>query len=284
MKPSKKGCADLHVHTTFSDGTFSPEEVVRRALQLDLKAIAITDHDCIEAIDYAHKAAEGTTLEVIPGVELSAAKDETEIHILGYFIDWKNGSLKELLDKIKVNRVDRMRKMVECLHKEGIDLDINKVLEHAEKGTVGRGHLAKLMVEEGVVRDFNDAFDRYIGDGKSCNVKHKRLDYGKAIDIIKKAGGVPVLAHPGTSGEDVNVKEYADAGMLGIEVYHSNHGVRCNKKYLELAEKFNMVITGGSDCHGDKKGRVLLGTVLVDEDVVETLRGEAERVKRDETR
>ncbi len=279
MKSSTDGYADLHVHTTFSDGTFPPEEVVVRALQLNLKVIAITDHDCIEGIDYAVKAAEGTTLEIIPGVELSAAKDDTEIHILGYFIDREYGPLKELLEKIKLNRVQRMRNMVERLAEEGVNIDINKVLEHAEKGTVGRGHLAKLMVEAGEVKDFNDAFDKYIGDDKSCNVKHKRLDFEEAIDIIKKAGGVPVLAHPGTSGQDVNIEEYAKAGMLGVEVYHSNQGARCNKKYLELAKKFNMLVTGGSDCHGDKKGKVLLGTVLVSKDVVDILRKEAERVK-----
>ena len=273
---------DLHVHTIYSDGTFTPEEVVRRAVELNLKAVAITDHDCIDGISHAISASEGTDLEVIPGVEISCSKDDTEIHVLGYFIDWRNASLVELFRKMKDNRVERMRRTVQRLNEVGLNIDIDKVLESAPEGTIGRLHLARLMHEEGFVRSTNEAFDKYIGDGKPCHVRHKRLDYTKAIGMVRAAGGVPVLAHPGTMGEDGFIPEYVKAGLRGIEVYHSEHQSPESNKYLEKARKYGLIVTGGSDCHGFKKGRVLIGRVIVGHDVVEKLREEAEKIRNEQ--
>ncbi|MGB2630603.1 MAG: PHP domain-containing protein, partial [Candidatus Omnitrophota bacterium] len=176
--------ADLHVHTLYSDGTFTPEEVVREAVRIGLEAVAITDHDCIDGISPAMKAAENTRLEIIPGIEISAVAADTEIHILGYFIDWHDPVLVEILRKMKANRVERMRKMVKLLNKAGFNIDPEQVIKSVPEGTIGRLHLARLMCEKGFVRGTQEAFDRYIGDGKPCSVRHERLDYDRAIKMI----------------------------------------------------------------------------------------------------
>jgi predicted metal-dependent phosphoesterase TrpH len=276
---SDGGFVDLHVHTTYSDGKFSPEEVVRKAIELGLRAIAVTDHDCVNGIPPTIEAARGTELEIVPGVEISAAKNETEIHILGYFINWQDPFLLEIFRKMRENRAERMKKMIHLLHLRGIDIDADKVFAAVSEGTAGRLHLARVMTEENITRDEQEAFDRYIGDGKPCHVRHKRLDYRKAIDIIRKAGGVPVLAHPGTMGRDEHIPSYVQAGLRGIEVFHSDHQPLASDKYLALAKEYGLIMTGGSDCHGIKKGRVLIGKVKVGYEVVENLRREAEKVR-----
>ncbi|MGB2600121.1 MAG: PHP domain-containing protein, partial [Candidatus Omnitrophota bacterium] len=267
------------VHTVYSDGTYTPEEVVQKAAELNLKAIAITDHDCVDGISPAIDASKATDIEVIPGIEISAVKDDVEIHVLGYFIDWRNASLTELLNKMQAGRVERMRKMVGLLQDAGLDISIDKVLESSSKGTIGRLHLARIMEEEGLVSDTKEAFDKYIGNGKPCHARHKRLDYTKAIDMIKDAGGVPVLAHPGTMGEDEFLPDYVKAGLRGIEVYHSGHETPESDKYLKKAQEYGLIATGGSDCHGTRKGKVLIGRVMLGYDVVEKLREEAEKIR-----
>jgi len=274
-----QGIADLHVHTTYSDGMFSPEKVVEKAVQLGLKVIAVTDHDCVGGIAPTMRAAKGTGVEVVPGVEISAAKGEKEIHILGYFMDHKNRRLLETFERLRRNRERRMRKMVRLLSGKGIDIPAEDALAMAEKGTVGRLHLARLMLERNAVRDLNEAFDRYIGDGKPCHVKHERLDYRKAIDLIKKAGGVPVLAHPATMGGDEDIPDLVEAGLRGLEVYHTKHRPSANDRYLKIAEKMGLLVTGGSDCHGMGPGKILIGKVRVGYDVVEALRGESEKIR-----
>ncbi|MEA3489681.1 MAG: PHP domain-containing protein [Candidatus Omnitrophota bacterium] len=278
-KDKDRPFVDLHVHTIYSDGMFSPGEVVKRAVEMGLRAVAITDHDCVEGILPSIEAAKGTGLEIVPGVEISAAKGGSEIHILGYFIDWKDPFLVVIFRRMRENRVERMRSMVSLLCGQGIDIDIEEVLTSAPAGTVGRLHLARVMLESGVVRDLNEAFDRYIGNGKSCHVKHERLDYGKAIDIIRKAGGVPVLAHPGTMGNDEDIPDYVKAGLRGIEVYHSKHRPSVNDRYIKIANEYDLLKTGGSDCHGMGVGEVLLGRVKVGYEVVEKLKEEAEKIR-----
>ena len=275
----KNGFADLHVHTNYSDGVLSPEEVVAKALEMDLRAVAITDHDCIDGVPLAVEAAEGTSLEIVPGVEISAAKEETEIHILGYFIDWKNADFTKELRKIQEGRVRRMEEMLALLQREGIDISMDSVLDLPARVAVGRLHLARVLVKKKFARDIKEAFDKYIGYGKPCHVAYERLDYKKAIEMITAAGGVPVLAHPGTIAKDEYIPSYVEAGIRGLEVYYTKHLQPVSERYLALAEKYNLLATGGSDCHGMGAYGVIIGQVKVDYGTVEALREEAEKIR-----
>ena len=267
------------MHTSYSDGLFSPEQVVKRAVELGLEAIAITDHDCVGGVAPTIEAARGTGVEVIPGVEISAAKGDKEIHILGYFVDCRNRDLIATFNRLRENRKKRMKRMVRLLADRGIDIPAEEVLTMAERGTVGRLHLARMMLKMKAVSSLNEAFDRYIGDGKPCHVRHERLDYRKAIKLIKKAHGVPVLAHPATMGGDEDIPDLVDAGLRGLEVYHTKHRPSANDKYLKMAEEMDLLVTGGSDCHGMGPGKILIGKVRVDQDIVNALREESEKTK-----
>jgi len=279
MNKTDSGFVDLHVHTTFSDGMFTPEKVVKKAIELGMRAIAITDHDCVDGITPAIEAAAGTSLEIIPGVEVSAIKKDTEIHILGYFIDWLNPQISKRFQRMKDNRVKRMKKMINLLKKEGLKVTEAEVFDSVKSGTVGRLHLARVMLKNKCVRNLKEAFDNYIGDGKPCCVRHERLDYRKAIDFIRASGGVPVIAHPATMGKDEFIPSYKRAGLRGLEVYHSKQRGSSNAKYLKMAKEQDLIVTGGSDCHGMEPGKVLLGKVKVGYEVVTRLREESIKIK-----
>ncbi len=279
MSYNKGNFADLHVHTIFSDGMFLPEEAVKTAVGLGLKAIAITDHDCIEGITPAMEAAKNTDLEIIPGIEISAYVEDTEIHLLGYFLDWQEPSLVERLNRMKENRRKRMMKMIQRLQEQGLDISEQDVFEIDLRGTVGRLHLAHVMMEKGFISSTKEAFGKYIGGGKPCFVQHKRLDCTEAINMVIKAGGVPVLAHPGVSGVDKYIPVLVEAGIKGLEVYHTDHSSADNDRYLKLTEKYSLLVTGGSDCHGMKKGSILMGRVRVSRDTVAKIRKESEKIR-----
>jgi len=278
-KDTKIEYADLHIHTTFSDGMYTPEEVVRTAVELGFKAIAITDHDCIDGIPRALEAARETDLELVPGIEISTAIGDMEIHMLGYFIDWKDPDLVSRLDRMKENREKRMREIINNLRANGLNISEEDVFSPAAVGTIGRLHLANVMADLGIVKTPKEAFTRYIGDGMPCSVKHKRLEYTRAIDMIKGAGGVPVVGHPGIADIDRYIPDLVDAGVRGVEVYHTEHSRSDNEKYLKVAEKYSLIVTGGSDCHGMKKGRILMGGIKVDLDVIAKLKDEAARIR-----
>ncbi|RKY42650.1 MAG: hypothetical protein DRP85_01915 [Candidatus Makaraimicrobium thalassicum] len=278
MKNDLGGFADLHVHTIYSDGIFTPEMVVRKAIELGLRGVAITDHDCIDGVSPGVEAAGGSGPEIVPGVEITAAKDGTEIHILGYFIDCEDPFFLETLRAMQKKRAGRMKKMLHLLSRQGMDLSMDRVLGTVSKGTVGRLHLARVMAEENMTKNIKEAFDRYIGDGKPCCVRHEHLDYREAIGMIRRAGGVPVLAHPGTTGKDEDIPSYVQAGLAGVEAFHSRHRPAMSEKYLALANRYGLLVTGGSDCHGMKKGGSLMGKVRVSYEVVENLRAEAKKI------
>lgn len=275
----KEKLADLHVHTYYSDGLFSPEKVVEISLKLGLSAVSITDHDCVEGIEAAVRAASGTDLEIIPGIELSSVIKDREVHILGYFIDKEEPVLVSRLGRMKENRLGRMKEIISCLNKNNVDISEEEVFEASRGGTIGRYHLACIMAQKGLIRTPQEAFDKYIGDGKSCVVKHKRLEYEKAIKMITKAGGVPVLAHPGTPNVDKYIPAFIAAGIRGIEVYHSKHSRREIDKYLSIADKNGLLITGGSDCHGSDSGNTLIGTACVGNDEVGSLKQEVMKIR-----
>lgn len=273
--------ADLHVHTNFSDGTFTPEEVVHSAIDKGLSCIAICDHDCVDAITPSMECAKKSpapNIEIIPGVELTVIKDKKEIHMLGYFISWKEKWLNEVLRRIQAERVSRIHKMIEKLRRFNIEVEPARVFDIAgRKGSVGRLHLARAMLEIKAVSSIQKAFDKYIGDLKPCYVEDIGFNPKEAINFILKANGVPVLAHPYTIKDDSLVREFIEYGIRGIEVFHIDHSPAVSKKYEKIAAEHGLLALGGSDCHGLGKGRVLLGRVKMPYSVVEKLKKEAKR-------
>jgi len=276
--------ADLHIHTIHSDSTLSPDEVVDIALKKGLSAIAITDHDCVDGIAPALRRAEGRALEVIPGVELSAEIDGAELHILGYFIEWREPWFVKKLEEMRKVRTERIRKMTSKLRDFGLDIEPEKVFKLSGPGSVGRLHLAMALYKEGVTSSVKEAFNKYIGDKAPCNVKKFRLDPEEAIYMILKSGGVPVLAHPRVLGRDDLIPGLVKKGIRGIEVYHTDHPRSAALRYKDIASQYGLIGTGGSDCHGAGKVNVLIGTTKVPYSVVEDLRKDAEGARESKTR
>jgi len=273
--------ADLHVHTFYSDSTFSPEEVVTWAAKKGLSAVAICDHDSVDGIEPCKTSGKAVDVEIIPGIELTVEKSDVEIHILGYFFDYTAQWLKDKLKEMQEGRIDRIYKMVEKLNAEGVDVKAEDVFRLSGEGSVGRLHLAQAMLATGKVKTFKEVFNKYIGFQKSCYVSNVRFTPKEALDVLLRAGGVPVLAHPGIMNRDEYIPELIEYGLRGIEVYHTDHKPSVVKHYEELAGQYGLLMTGGSDCHGLGKGRVLLGGVRVPYELVEKLREESEHIKHE---
>lgn len=265
--------ADLHIHTTASDGLLTPEEVVQWAIHKKLRAVAITDHDTVKGIQPAMKASSELKLEIIPGIEFSSEHMEEEIHILGYYIDYNNTWLQSKLDEMYQSRYERAIKMIDKLKAIGIAISLEQVQRIAEQGTIGRPHIARAMIEKGYIDNIKDAFKQYIGKDGPAYVERYRISCQEAIDIIKQLGGVPVLAHPGLINYTEYIREILDMGIEGIEVYHSKHDNENMRYALRLAAEKELLITGGSDCHGMfLNDQPILGNVWVDYKYVELLK------------
>ncbi len=274
--------ADLHVHTFYSDSTFSPEEVVSCAKEQGLAAIAICDHDTVDGIDPCMALGLENGVEIIPGIEMSVEKMDAEIHVLGYFIDWKQEWLRKKLKEIQDSRVERIFVMIEKLKAMGVNIDAEEVFKIAvNKGSVGRLHVAKAMLNSGAIKNLREAFGKYIGFAKPCYVPYAKLSTKDTMELILKSGGVPVIAHPDLIGNDEYISEFIDYGLRGLEVYHTDHKSHVSKKYEAMAKELGLIMTGGSDCHGMGKGRILMGTVRVTYELVERLKEEARKIKDD---
>ena len=271
--------ADLHIHTKFSDGTFAPERIVKQAHELGLSCIAITDHDTICAIEPAIKEADLLNIEIIPGVELSAEIDDYEIHILGYFIDWRADWFKRKLEQICDVRKKRALAIIKKLQVFGINLDANEVMQEATLGAVGRLHIARMLQKKGFVHSIQEAFNKYIGNGRPCYVKKFKLTVAEAIDMMRRLKGLAVLAHPYSIGNDELISEFAQLGLRGIEVYYPEYDRATTEHYQNLAKKYGLLVTGGSDCHGLGKDRVMMGEIKIPYNLVEALKKEAEVLK-----
>ncbi|MBI5124471.1 MAG: PHP domain-containing protein [Candidatus Omnitrophica bacterium] len=273
--------ADLHVHTSYSDSTLSPEEVVSCAKEKGLAAIAICDHDSIDGIEPCMAIGARLGVEIIPSIEMSAEKIDAEIHILGYFIDWKQDWFKDKLKEIRAARVERVYKIVDKLKTFDIIVDPKEVFKIAgNNASVGRLHIAQAMLDTGKIKSMKEAFIKYIGFLKPCYVPYIKFSPQEAISLILKVGGVPVIAHPDLIGNDKYIEEFVRYGLRGIEAYHTDHKPRVSKRYEEFAKRHNLIVTGGSDCHGMGKGRILMGGVKVPYELVEKLKEEAERVRK----
>ncbi|MCL5037027.1 MAG: PHP domain-containing protein [Chloroflexi bacterium] len=244
---------DLHCHTIFSDGILSPEEVVKVAVNKGLRVLSITDHDCLGGVIPAQNAAKGTPLSIITGIELNSENTHSEVHILGYGIDPNDPVLNEKLQEIRQRRVIRIRQILKKLNKLGMDVSFEKVLENAQGESLCRPHIGRVMVKLGYVKNYQESFDKYLARGMPAYVPRKKFTPEIAVEIIKEAGGVPVLAHPGLVAEDVEalIIRLLPLGLEGIEAYYPHHNGEKTRYFAELAGRYNLLTTGGSDYHGE---------------------------------
>ncbi|OGR27254.1 MAG: phosphoesterase [Desulfobacca sp. RBG_16_60_12] len=258
---------DLHVHSTASDGSYSPAEVVRQAKAGGLTAMALTDHDTVDGLPEAMAAGQTLGLEVIPGVEISAQFPGGTMHILGLYVDYHNGLLDQRLAVLKQARIDRNPQIIAKLNALGIPITMARVEEISGGGQVGRPHIARALMEAGYVSDLQEAFDKYLGWRKLAYVSKFRFPPDQALTMIKEAKGIPVLAHPFTLGLGSAyalknlVMELKAQGLAGLEVFYSEHTPEQQARYLKLALELDLLITGGSDYHGLNKPEITLGSM-----------------------
>jgi len=253
--------ADLHLHTYFSDGTYSPEELVGDAKRSGLKAIAVTDHDTLEGCRRAAQASEAAGIEFLPGTELTAEQDDTELHILGYLIDISNEKLLTEIAKFQSVRQQRVREMVARLNQARVPLEAEAVFALANCRSPGRPHVARALVKAGLCSSLDEAFERFLKKNRPAWVPKFKMSAAQAIELIHEAGGVAVMAHPGLNRADETIPAMVEAGLDGIECFHSKHSTATVEHYLELADRFHLLVTGGSDCHGMNKGKPLIGSI-----------------------
>jgi len=268
---------DLHIHSTFSDGGFTPEEIVKYASKKGLAAIAITDHDNTDATLSAIRAGKKLGVEIVPGVELSVEPEsprDEEIHILGYYINWQDENFQEKLRRFQEARRKRAYKILEKLDRLGIKIDPQQLFELAGKGSVGRMHVAKVLKDEGFVDYLQKAFDLYLAYGKPAYVPKLRLPSQEALDLISRIGGISVIAHPLYGGNSKEIiQKLKGLGLDGIEVYYTNHTPEDVKRFRSWAKAFSLLITGGSDSHGGTLDEeVLIGNQEVPYDVLAQLK------------
>jgi hypothetical protein len=267
------GKADLHIHTTFSDGAYSPRDVLQLAGRAGLTTISITDHDHVGAIDEAIAIGRDCGIHVIPGVELSASVGDVDIHILGYFLDHHNERLLEYLSHLRAERFKRAERIVGKLHNLNIPLPFNAVLEQAGDGSIGRPHIAHALVEHGLTQSYYEAFLKYIGTGKPAYEKKFQVSPREAIALISGTGGLSFIAHPANMVDDTLLWGLIDAGVDGIEVVHPAHSVERVNYYRGIASEHFLLMSGGSDFHGGKKnGTEVLGMYSIPESQVAMMR------------
>ncbi|NLZ38711.1 MAG: PHP domain-containing protein [Firmicutes bacterium] len=246
--------ADLHVHTTASDGLYSPEEVVKLAARKGLQALAVTDHDTVDGIKEAQLTGEKVGIEVWPGIELSTEYEDSEIHLLGFGIDPDAVSLFTLLSRLRESRFERTEKIVAVLKKMDYQITMEEILQEAGNAAPGRAHIARLLVKKGYRKNVPEVFATLLDKGQPAYVKRYKITPQEAIATIRAAGGAACWAHPGLAKKDHLLALFIKYGLHGIEVFHPDHSNAAEKKYLSLAQEPGLLITGGSDFHGKEMG------------------------------
>jgi len=271
---------DLHVHSTASDGRYSPAEIVRMAVSKGLKTIALADHDTVDGVAPALVAArEFPGLKVIPAVELSTDTPSGEVHVLGYFIDHTDREFKASLERMRNSRIVRAEKMVVKLKQLGCNIEWERIQEIAGKGSIGRAHVAQALLEKGYISSFKEAFSKYIGHDCPAYVGREKLVPVAAVQLILQTNGLPVLAHPFTSlNPEAMIKELKTVGLAGIEAYYAGYLPAEVSSLLNLAQKYDLIPTGGTDYHGiDVTSDIMLGGTEVPSSCVERLVDMAEQ-------
>jgi len=262
---------DLHLHSTASDGSETPEAVVALAHRNGVKVMALTDHDSIDGLPAAEERAGRAGIRLIPGVELSVAESGFDVHLLAYGFDRGDKTLAEALARYRESRRERARKMLSRLKGLGIRISIEEVEEIAQGGAIGRPHVAEALMRNGHIETFNEAFQRYLGHHAPAYVPKQTVTLEEASSIVRDAGGVTVLAHPGTVNRDHLIPAWARRGLDGIEVWHTKHDASAIARYKGFAQLHGLLMTGGSDYHGERTPDTTIGGVAVPESILPPL-------------
>lgn len=270
--------ADLHLHTNFSDGTYTPEELASHGQRLGFHTLALSDHDTVEGCTRMGLACEGYGIEFIPAAELTAELDGHELHLLGYFLDTTHQKLLTELARFQEVRQNRIREMVSRIQKLNVPLREETVFALANCRSPGRPHVARALVKQGLCYNLDEAFDRFLKKGKPAWVPKFKMSAIDAIDLVHQAGGVAVMAHPGLNRCDDLIPALAECGLDGLECYHTKHAAAEAEHYLRYAEQLGLLVTGGSDCHGLSKGKPLIGGIKLPYARVEALKQRAAEI------
>jgi 3',5'-nucleoside bisphosphate phosphatase len=262
--------SDLHIHSRYSDGSLWPEEIIKIANVKGIKCISITDHDTVDSQSIIETIPKHFDLEVVSGLELSTEYMDREIHILGYYIDYKNPILICELEKIRESRKNRAKDIISKLNHLNIDVNFDEIA--VNNSCIGRPHIAKALVSKGYVKNTKEAFQQFLIKDKPAYVERFKISYKDALKLICDCGGVPVLAHPGEIYKGLHIdsiiKEFKVYGLKGLEVFHPAHSVSQINTFYNISKKYSLVITGGSDCHGIKyQNEFLLGTCGLSEEL-----------------
>ncbi len=267
---------DLHIHTNYSDGLFDPIQVIKLARERGLDGIAITDHDTISGIEEAKNYIESNykgNFSLVPGIEFGCIDEGEEIHILAYFIDYKNPELLDLIAKLKLSRINRSKKIIQKLNELGIPISFDEVLKETKDNLIGRPHIARALIKKGYSKDIANAFDKYIGVGKPAYVDRFKLGLREVIGLVNNIGGISVLAHPGLLKDKTKIQKCIELGIDGIECIHSDHSYEETKHFKKICIDNNLKITGGSDCHGQyQEGDLLLGNYYLELENIDMLK------------
>lgn len=270
VQPDPERAADLHVHSNASDGSVPPSELPAMAAKAGLDAIALTDHDTLEGVETAREGGKECGVLVVPGVELTGyapaaeGEEEVEIHIIGLYVDVEDEALADRLEELRATRTERVRKIAELLQDLGEDIEAEDILARAGGDSVGRVHVARELVERGVCRDVSDAFNRFLAQGEPAYVPKEHMTPAEAVKLIRRAGGCAVLSHPGLLADmEMYLPELLEAGLDALEVHYPRHSASQEKELMDLAEEYDLLVTGGSDFHGEAKPYISLGQETV---------------------
>lgn len=267
--------SDLHIHSSYSDGILTPYEIITVADKKNIKYISITDHDTVDSQTCIESFKGPKKLTIIPGIELSTEYMQHEIHLLGYFIDINNTDLKDALRSIRQSRIDRITEIINTLNKLDIKISIEDIAID-KYISIGRPHIARVLVEKGYSSSIKEAFTNYLMKGRPAFIERYKIAYKDAMQLIVQSGGIVVLAHPGElyKGLDMNrlIKDFKVYGLRGLEVFHPSHSNNDISKFYNIAKKYNLIITGGSDYHGfNYNSNIEIGSVGINEDLTQKL-------------
>jgi predicted metal-dependent phosphoesterase TrpH len=270
------GGVDLHTHTTASDGTLRPRDLVAEAARRGVRVLAVTDHDSTEGLPEAMDAARShPPLVIVPGIEINCDVEGAEIHILGYCMDYEAPWFQDFCRAQREERRARVHRMADRLAELGLPIDVERVFALVQEGSAGRPHVARAMVERGHVKTVREAFDKYLAAGKPGHVPREKLTPEDAVRLLRRAGGVPVFAHPGLSDRDELIPALVAAGLMGIECYYNEHSPAQRGAYVERCRHHGLIATGGSDFHGPPVRAAVLGHPPVPLAVWEALQAKA---------